>query len=261
MKQKLVVIKIGGNVIDNPELLNIFLKAFSKIKSPKILVHGGGKIATEIAEKLGLETTMHEGRRITDKPMLDVVTMVYGGLINKNIVALLNANNCKAIGLTGADGGIIIAKKRHPEPIDFGFVGDIKQVDSALITSLLAANLTPVFAPLTANTKGEMLNTNADTQAQAIAVAMSHIFETELVFCFEKNGVLTNSDDENSVIDNLVYTDYQNLKLSGAIFKGMIPKLDNAFKAIEDGVKSVRICHAKNLNLIIENQKTGTIIQ
>jgi acetylglutamate kinase len=261
MKEKLVVVKIGGNVIDNPTLLNSFLAAFSKIKGYKILVHGGGKIATEIAEKLGLETKMHEGRRITDKPMLDVVTMVYGGLINKNIVALLNKNECKAIGLTGADGGIIIAEKRNPLPIDFGFVGDIKKIDRSLIASLLGANLIPVFAPLTANTEGEMLNTNADTQAQAIAVTMSHAFETELIFCFEKNGVLTNPDDESSVIDTLVFNEYQNLKQSGAIFKGMIPKLDNAFKAIDEGVKSVRICHAKNLNLIIENQKTGTIIQ
>jgi acetylglutamate kinase len=185
---KLTVVKIGGNVIDNPTLCSQFLSDFAQIAGPKILVHGGGKIATQIAEKLGIETVMVEGRRITDQSMLNVVTMVYGGLVNKNLVAQLQKFGTNAIGLTGADGGVILSKKRPVKEIDYGFVGDIERVDAGQIAGMISQGLTPVFAPLTYDLDGNMLNTNADTQAQAVATAMSQEFEVNLVYCFEKKA-------------------------------------------------------------------------
>ncbi len=245
--EKLKVIKIGGNIIDNPQALSSFLKDFSSIKSHKILIHGGGKIATQLAEKLGIKTQMYEGKRITDQETIEVVTMVYGGLINKKIVGLLNALNNRAIGLTGADAQVVISQKRAVAPIDYGFVGDIEKVNSQFIASLIESNLTIVFAPLTSDITGQILNTNADTMAQAIAVAMSTIFETELIYCFEKNGVLNDPNNEDSVIPKIDFALYQNLKQQEVVNAGMIPKLDNAFKAIQEGVKTVVIGHAKNI--------------
>lgn len=255
---KLTVVKIGGNVIDNQEFCRSFLQDFSQIEGPKILVHGGGKIATNIAEKLGIETLMVDGRRITDKPMLDVVTMVYGGLVNKSLVAQLQSFNTNAIGLTGADGGVILSRKRPVKEIDYGFVGDIEKVDSGQIAGMLGQGLTPVFAPLTFDRDGNMLNTNADTQAQAVAVAMAEEFEVNLVYCFEKKGVLSNPEDDDSVISTLIPLLYEQYKASGAIFKGMIPKLDNAFKALSEGVSQVIICHAAEVKQAVSEGIAGT---
>jgi len=257
---KLTIIKIGGNVVDNPTLRENFLNDFTQIPSPKILVHGGGKIATQVAVKLDVETVMVEGRRITDKAMLDVVTMVYGGLVNKTLVAQLQSRNLNTIGLTGADAGVILSKKRPVKQIDYGFVGDIEKVDNVFIDSLLKQNLVPIFAPLTFDKEGNMLNTNADTQAQAIAVAMAKDYEVNLVYCFEKKGVLTDVDDDNSVISVLKKDYYEQLKTDGAIHTGMIPKLDNAFKAIGEGVAQVTICHAAEVRLAVNEGAAGTKI-
>lgn len=247
MSQKLYVIKIGGNVIDNPEACARFLSDFAKVKGAKILVHGGGKVATQIAAKLQIETQMVDGRRITDKPMLDVVTMVYGGLVNKNLVAQLQAASCNAIGLTGADGGIIRSVKRPVKSIDYGFVGDIEKVNAVQITALLSSELVPVIAPLTYSSEGLLLNTNADTMASATAVAMAGSFEVNLIYCFEKKGVLSDPDDDLAVIPSLTPSSYEEYKSAGVINKGMIPKLDNAFAALAEGVSKVTICHADDL--------------
>ncbi|MGG7662305.1 acetylglutamate kinase [Dyadobacter sp. BHUBP1] len=247
MSQTLYVVKIGGNVIDNPEACTRFLKAFAQLNAPKILVHGGGKVATQVAAKLQIETQMVDGRRITDQPMLDVVTMVYGGLVNKNLVVQLQAAGCNAIGLTGADGGIIRSVKRPVKTIDYGFVGDIEAVNGAQISAILASSLTPIIAPLTYSAEGLLLNTNADTMASATAVAMSEAFEVNLIYCFEKKGVLSDPDDDDAVISKLIPATYEEYKATGAINKGMIPKLDNAFAALKAGVKQVTICHADEL--------------
>lgn len=257
---KLNIIKIGGNVINDSDKLSEFLTAFSALKESKILVHGGGKVATEIAKKLGVETVMVEGRRITDEPMRDVVTMVYGGLINKQIVAQLQASNCDAIGLTGADGGVILAKKRPVKTIDYGFVGDIEKVDNQFISTILQQNKTPVFAPLTFDKIGTMLNTNADTQASAVATAMSANYEVNLIYCFEKKGVLADPENNDSVIPKLTSELYSEYKAKGVIYEGMIPKLDNAFAAIKNGVQQVIICHAEELLNAVENGNAGTKI-
>jgi acetylglutamate kinase len=256
----LTVIKIGGNVIDNPAALKRFLTAFANLSGPKILIHGGGKVATQVADKLGIETTMVEGRRITDQPMLDVVTMVYGGLVNKQIVAQLQAVDINAIGLTGADASTVLAKKRPVKDIDYGMVGDIEEVDSGQIQFFLRQSLTPVFAPITYNTAGELLNTNADTMASAIAVDMTKHNTVTLIYCFEKKGVLRDPADDNSVINELTPTLYADYKAAGAINKGMIPKLDNAFKALDNGVSKVIICHADELATAV-NQGAGTTLK
>lgn len=253
---KLYIIKIGGNIIDDEKQLSSFLNDFASIAENKILIHGGGKIATEMSKQLGIEAKMVDGRRITDADTLKVVQMVYGGLINKNIVAQLQSKNCNAIGLTGADANLILATKRAVSPpvegvgggIDFGFVGDIKKVNADKLSTLLSSGFSPVIAPLTHDGKGQILNTNADTMASAIAVAMAKTAEVNLIYCFEKSGVLKNVDDENSVIEKMNVSDYEKYKAKGVISKGMIPKLDNAFDAIKQGVKSVIICHAKDLN-------------
>jgi acetylglutamate kinase len=260
MKQKLNIIKIGGNVIDNPRSCKQFLEDFSALNSAKILIHGGGKIATKIAVKLDVETKMVDGRRITDLPMLEVVTMVYGGLVNKQIVAQLQALGCNAIGLTGADGGVILAKKRPIKEIDYGYVGDVEKVDSKLITVFLENNLTPIFAPLTYDKEGNILNTNADTQASSVAVAMVGDFEVNLIYCFEKKGVLSDPDDNDSVIPKLTPALYAEYKVSGVINAGMIPKLDNAFTALQRGVSKVIICHADELKQAVAEGTRGTQI-
>src|SRR4051812_36156294 len=201
---KLFIIKIGGNVLDHPDALTKFLKDFSSIKEPKILIHGGGKIATKIGNELGIESNYVNGRRITDAATLDLVTMVYGGLVNKQIVATLQRIGCNALGLTGADGNMVRAVKRPVKDIDYGFVGDITQdsVNTSLLYFLLKQNTVPVFAPLT-HTDGKMLNTNADTIASVLAVAMSKHFDVRLIFCFEKKGVLKNVNDLSSVINHM----------------------------------------------------------
>ena len=257
---KLTIIKIGGNVVDNPTLRKNFLNDFAQIPSPKILVHGGGKIATQVAVKMDVETVMVEGRRITDKAMLDVVTMVYGGLVNKTFVAQLQSIGVNTIGLTGADAGVILSHKRPIKEIDYGFVGDIEKVDNIFIDSILKQNLTPIFAPLTFDKEGNLLNTNADTIAQALAIGLSKNYKVNLVYCFEKKGVLTDVNDDNSVIPELQKLYYEQLKADGAIHTGMIPKLDNAFKAIAEGVSQVTICHAAEVKQAVNEGKAGTRI-
>jgi acetylglutamate kinase len=258
--QKLYIIKIGGNIIDDDAKLQSFLKDLSMIKENKILVHGGGKVATEISKGLGIEAKMVEGRRITDEETLKIVTMVYGGLINKKIVALLNSFGNDAIGLTGADANIIRAKKRTVKNgMDYGFVGDIEKVNSKPIINFLSMGLTPVIAPLTHDGQGNMLNTNADTMASAIAVAMSETFAVSLLYCFELKGVLEDFSNKESVIAEINRDKYQDLKNKGIIDKGMIPKMDNSFDAIKAGVGSVIICHADDLlNIINKKEKRGT---
>ncbi len=253
------VIKIGGNIIDNPTACSAFLREFSQISTPKILIHGGGKIATQTAAKLGIETQMVDGRRITNRAMLDVVTMVYGGLVNKNLVAQLQAESCNAIGLTGADAGIIRSQKRPVKTLDYGFVGDIEEVNAGQLNSFLKSGLTPVIAPLTYTSEGLLLNTNADTIASATAVALAPLQPISLIYCFEKKGVLSDPDDDESVIPSLTPESYADYKASGVINQGMIPKLDNAFKALESGVKWVIICHAQELTAAAEG-KAGTVL-
>jgi acetylglutamate kinase len=258
--EKLYIIKIGGNIIDDDAKLQSFLKDLAMIKERKILVHGGGKVATEISKGLGIEAKMVEGRRITDAETLKIVTMVYGGLINKRIVALLSALNNNAIGLTGADANIIQAKKRPVKNgIDYGFVGDIEKVNSDILGQFINMGLTPVVAPLTHDGQGNMLNTNADTMASAIAVAMSKNFNVNLTYCFELKGVLEDFSNKESVISDIDMNKYQDLKIKGIIDKGMIPKMDNSFEAIKSGVGSVIICHADDLiNIINNKEKKGT---
>ncbi|MDJ1481428.1 acetylglutamate kinase [Cytophagaceae bacterium YF14B1] len=251
---KVYIIKIGGNVIDNPVATQKFLSDFASIKESKILVHGGGKIATQVAEKLGVTTQMIDGRRITDEPMLDVVTMVYGGLVNKKVVAQLQALKCNAIGLMGADAGVILAKKRPVGVIDYGFAGDIEQVNATQLLAFINQELTPIIAPLTVDVQGQILNTNADTMASAIATALAKAgTEVNLVYCFEKKGVLLNPEDDDSVITDINKEKYAQLKADGVVSKGMIPKLDNAFAALDQGVKEVHIIHADNVHA-----QTGT---
>ena len=258
--QKLVVVKIGGNIIDDSPALDNFLKIFAGIQMPKILVHGGGKLATEMAATLNIPQQMVEGRRITDEPTLKVVTMVYAGFINKNIVAKLQANTCNAIGLTGADANIILAKKRIVKDINYGFAGDVANIDNNFIKVLLDNNCTPVIAPITHDGNGQLLNTNADTIASEIAKSMSEHFEVQLIYCFDKNGVLQNLADENSVIKLITKGNIEMLKAKKIIHEGMIPKIDNALLAVAAGVQNVCIGHGLALNEII-NGDAGTCIK
>lgn len=239
------VVKIGGGIIEDEQQLALFLKSFSEIEGAKILVHGGGRLATKIAADIGIESKMVEGRRVTDDKMLEIVTMVYGGLTNKKIVAQLQKNGVNALGLSGADGNLIKAHKRVNSKVDYGWVGDVDQVDSTLLSSLINSGIVPVLAPLTHDGKGNMLNTNADTIASEVAKALAKSdIGTQLIFGFELEGVLEDFDDKNSVIPKITKTDYENLKTEGIIADGMIPKLDNAFSAISEGVTAVHICHA-----------------
>ncbi|MBS1621658.1 MAG: acetylglutamate kinase [Bacteroidetes bacterium] len=255
----LYVIKIGGNIIDDEAKLFSFLQKFSDIQNPKILVHGGGKLATQLAERLNIPQQLVEGRRITDSETLKIVTMVYAGYINKNIVAHLQALNCNSIGLSGADGKIILAHKRQHPTLDYGFVGDVDSINTSTLKDFLDNNISPVIAPITADKKGQLLNTNADTIAQEIAKAMSKLYNVELIYSFEKKGVLAEAGDESTVIDKINSGKFQQLKEEKKIFAGMIPKLDNAFAALNSGVKKVRIGKAEELNLLIAG-KTGTLI-
>ncbi len=246
----LKVVKRGGNVVDNPEKLDAFLHDFAALEGPKILVHGGGKIATTVGKALGIEATMIGGRRVTDAGTLKVVTMVYAGLINKTIVDKLRTAGCDAFGLCGADGGLIVSARRSPEPVDYGFVGDplLDGFSVKAARTLIDAGYVPVVAPITVNGDGGgLLNTNADTVARTVAVGLSHKYETELVYCFEKPGVLRDVNDERSVIAEITPSAFERLRAEGVVADGMLPKLEKAFRAIGGGVKSVVICGADAL--------------
>lgn len=251
------VVKIGGNIVDNPEKLEKFLTDFATLSGDKILIHGGGKVATTISKALGIETQMVNGRRVTDAETLRVVTMVYAGVINKTIVNKLNALGCRSIGLSGADGEFIVAKRRSPVPVDYGFVGDPTEVNCELVQTLSQAGYTIVAAPITTDGAGTLLNTNADTIAQTIATAMAEQCDVELIYCFEKRGVLMDVDDENSVVPQIDRVSFEQLKASGVVAEGMLPKLENAFRAIENGVKRVVICSAE---MIATDNYGGTVL-
>ena len=269
--KKLYVIKIGGNIIDNEAKLAAFIKDFAAVEGLKILVHGGGKLATKLAADLGIEQQMIDGRRITDAATLKIVTMVYAGAINKNVVAQLQAHGCNAIGLTGADGNAIKAHKRPPVTplgdgggdggtIDYGFVGDVDTVNTGLLKSLLEQNIAVVLAPITHDGNGLLLNTNADTIAQETAKALSSIYNVELIYSFEKSGVLLNAEDDASVIPSINPTTYSELKEKQVIFAGMLPKLDNAFAALNNGVSKVIIGKAEQLQQLITGEAGTTIL-
>ena len=238
---KVHVIKIGGNLIDDSQKLAAFLEAFAALDEPKVLVHGGGKTATAMARKMDLPVQMHHGRRITDAANLDIITMVYGGLINKKLVAQLQALYCDAIGMSGADGNIIMASKRPPNPIDFGFVGDIRNVNAEGLEQMLNTNKVPVLCSITHNGKGQLLNTNADTIAAQVAIALAKKFEVHLLYCFEKAGVLEDVSDETSVIQQIDSKQYETLKATKKVIGGMLPKLSNCFEALQNGVKKVQV--------------------
>lgn len=242
---KLQIVKIGGNVIENREALKDFLTDFTKIKEAKILVHGGGKEATQMAEKLGIPVQLIEGRRVTDSANLEIISMLYAGKLNKTIVAQLQAFDCNALGLSGTDGNSISSQKRAPEPLDFGFVGDVTQVNDALFKTLLTQNITPVCCAITHDNKGQLLNTNADTIASEIAIAMSVHFDVTLSYCFEKKGVLQQVEDEDSVIPIINTSLYETLKRENTIHSGMLPKIHNCFEALKKGVAQVRIGNPK----------------
>lgn len=244
---RLTIIKVGGKVVEEPESLTALLDQFKKISGNKLLVHGGGRTATEIAKRLGIETKMVDGRRITDADMLEVVTMVYGGLVNKKIVAGLQARDMNAAGLTGADLGLIKAHKRPVQEVDYGFVGDIDDVNARELRILIDENVIPVVAPLTHDAKGQLLNTNADTIASELAIELSNYFKVYLFYCFEKRGVLTDPNDESSVIYDLDYKLFDQYKNEGVISEGMIPKLDNGFRAKAKGVQEILITNPENI--------------
>lgn len=241
--KKVTLIKIGGNIIDNPSELEQFLTDFSKIKGHKVLIHGGGKSATKMAESIGLVPQMIDGRRITDAAMLDVVVMIYAGQINKNIVAQLQSKNDNAIGFSGADGNLIQSTKRNHPTIDYGFVGDVKQVNTSLLATLLENSIVPVFCAITHDKNGQLLNTNADTIASELAIALSEVFDVTLTYCFEKQGVLSDSEDDSSVITEINEALYNKLKAEKVIHSGMIPKLDNCFNSLSKGVQIIKIGH------------------
>ena len=259
---KLIVIKIGGNIIDDETKLSLFLKSFASVSGKKILVHGGGKIATKISDTLGIESKYVDGRRITDAATIDLVTMVYGGLVNKKIIAQLQAFDCNAIGVTGADANLIPATKRPVKEIDYGFVGDVtsSKLSATGWQLLLNNDLIPVVAPLTHDGKGQILNTNADTMAQEIAKALSGVYEVSLIYSFEKAGVLLDANDDNTVINRLNPAYYSQLKGEQKIFAGMIPKLDNAFAALNSGVNKVIIGNAEQLTELITGTSGTTIL-
>ena len=259
MQENLInVVKIGGNVIDNPDALAAFLKDFAAMKGAKILVHGGGKEATRMSKSMGIEATMIDGRRVTDRQTLDIVTMVYAGLINKRITAQLQALGCDAVGLTGADGCVIPAKRRDPNPIDYGYVGDIDaaKVNDKFIATLLSNGNVPVFCAICYDGHGGLLNCNADSVAGAVAAGAARIAPTRLTFCFEKPGVMLDVDDDDSVIPLVTAESFEQLKRDGIVAKGMLPKITNALASADAGVTEVRICKAEALN-----GEGGTIIR
>lgn len=248
MKEKITVIKVGGKIVEEEHSLSALLDRFAAIEGHKVLIHGGGRSATRIAGSMGIESRMVEGRRITDEAMLRVVTMVYGGLVNKNIVAKLQARNVNALGLTGADCNIITARKRAVKDIDYGFVGDVERSDGDMLKRLIEQGLVPIIAPLTHDKMGNLLNTNADTMAAETAKALAGFYNVTLMFCFELPGVMRNPEDPDSIIGTITSNSYKELKESGVISGGMIPKIDNAFNAIENGVEKVIITRADSID-------------
>jgi acetylglutamate kinase len=261
--KKLFITKIGGNVIDHPEELRKFVADFAAQPGLKILVHGGGKIASELAHKLGISQALVNGRRITDAETLKVTTMVYAGLLNKQIVALLQASGSNALGLSGADLNCIRTQKRQVEDIDFGFVGDMTEgsVDAGLLATFVDAGIIPVLCSVTHDGRGQLLNTNADTIASALAVSLSDRYEVQLNYCFEKKGVLMDVNNEGSLITRMNKTTYRKLVGEGVIAKGMIPKLDNSFDAITKGVKKVIIGHSADLSkMMTPHENPGTVL-
>jgi len=262
MGEKLFIFKIGGHVIDDVKELDIFLKDFASIPSKKILVHGGGKWVSIMSQKLGLDVNMIEGRRITDADTLEVVKMMLPGVANKNIVTILQKYQCNAIGFTGADGGMILARKRPVKGhIDYGFVGDIVKVNGEKLSEIINLSYTPVFTALTHDGMGQLLNTNADTIASSMAIELSKYYETELYYCFEKPGVMADVGNDKSIIPVLTRSVYNSYKLSGVIHSGMIPKIDNAFEALHQGVARIHICHYKDIGRIsLIRSDIGTLI-
>ncbi len=255
--EKITIVKVGGAVVEDEAQLTQLLKDFAAIEGKKVLVHGGGRRATKVAAALGIESKMVNGRRITDADMLEVVTMVYGGLVNKNLVARLQAAGVNALGLTGADIDVIRSHKRPvKDGIDFGFVGDVEKANGQMLHTLINAGITPVMAPLTHDGQGHILNTNADTIAGETAKALAPYYDVTLIYSFEKKGVLSNPDDDNSVISEITREDFERYKADGTVAGGMIPKLDNAFDAIDAGVKRVII----TLATAIDGQH-GTVIR
>lgn len=253
--EKLVLIKVGGKIVEEENTLRQLLKDFAAIEDHKVLVHGGGRSATKLAAELGVETKMVNGRRITDADMLRIVTMVYGGLVNKNIVAKLQALGVNALGLTGADMNLIRSEKRPVKEVDYGYVGDVKEVNAELLAGLIKQGIVPILAPLTHDKEGHLLNTNADTIAGEVAKVLAKYFEVTLMFCFEKKGVLMDENDDESVIPEIDREAFKKYVDEGIIQGGMIPKLENAFQAIDAGVKRVVITQASEIN-----NGTGTIV-
>ena len=256
MKEKLTIIKVGGKIVEEEDSLRQLLTDFSAIPGAKILVHGGGRSATKIAAQLGVETKMIGGRRVTDRQMLDIVTMVYGGLVNKNVVARLQAQGVNALGLTGADMNVIRSHKRPVKDVDYGFVGDVDEVDGELLADLIRKGIVPVMAPLTHDGQGQLLNTNADTIAGETAKAMARFFDVTLMYCFEKKGVLRDADDDESVIPHINEAEFKRYVEDGTIQDGMIPKLENSFDALHAGVAKVVITLASAID-----GTSGTIIE
>lgn len=256
MKEKLTIIKVGGKIVEEEDSLRQLLTDFSAIPGAKILVHGGGRSATKIAAQLGVETKMIGGRRVTDRQMLDIVTMVYGGLVNKSVVARLQAQGVNALGLTGADMNVIRSHKRPVKDVDYGFVGDVDEVDGELLADLLRKGIVPVMAPLTHDGQGQLLNTNADTIAGETAKAMARFFDVTLMYCFEKKGVLRDADDDESVIPHINEAEFKRYVEDGTIQGGMIPKLENSFEALHAGVAKVVITLASAID-----GTSGTIIE
>lgn len=262
---RIQVFKIGGNVVDNPEKLEKFAADFAAVRGPKVLIHGGGAIASQMQKKLGFTPVMIEGRRVTDADTLRIVTMVYAGWCNKTIVALLQKNGCNAIGLSGADGAVIKAVKRPPvrlastgETVDYGFVGDLKpeNIDADFIIRLTEMGMTPVFCAITCTAEGQLLNTNADTVASGIAMSLASKTAVDLVFCFEKDGVLADKEDDSSLIERIDAAAFERLKAEKVVADGMLPKLENAFKAIANGVSQVVIKNSDNVG----NSRQTTIL-
>lgn len=251
----LYVIKIGGNVIDVESNIASFLNIFKELEMPKLLVHGGGKMATKLSEQLQVPQQIIEGRRVTDAETLKIVTMVYAGYINKQLVAHLQSADCPAIGLSGADANLIKAHRRMNQNIDYGFVGDIDAVNTTFLQTCITSNLVPVIAPITHDMQGQLLNTNADTIAKSIALAMTESYKVKLIYCFEKEGVLQDPEQETSCIDSLDYDDFQSKKNDKSLHSGMIPKLDMAFEALENGVDSVSIGKWEDLKELVKGRK------
>lgn len=262
MKDLLHIIKIGGNVIDDKDNLHLFLEEFASIKGRKILVHGGGKIATAIGDKLNIQSKYIDGRRITDDETMDLVTMVYGGLVNKKIVAHLQSLHCNAIGLSGADANVLPARKRPVKSIDYGWAGDVNfaDIDVSFWKVFIDNTLVPVLAPLTHDGHGHMLNTNADTMAAVLSIALSKLYNVRLIYCFEKNGILTEVNDESSVVAELNAKNYDQLKADKKLFAGILPKIDNAFDAVNNRVEQVIIGNSNNLLQLVKGESGTKII-